>query len=117
MDIDQTQIRVRGSGDSSPASTAVRPSRRPAACVAGRFHFQRTAVRFAKELLSLKLDPSTSCAEVKDRAEAKIADIEARIESLKRMKRALVNVTKACSGRGGTSDWPILEALDGQTEE
>ncbi|MBW3542719.1 MAG: MerR family DNA-binding protein [Planctomycetes bacterium] len=65
------------------------------------------------ELLSLKLDRSTTCVDVKGRAEAKIADIEARIDSLRRMKRALVKVTKACSGRGSTSDCPILEALDG----
>jgi len=65
-----------------------------------------------KELLDLKLDPSTNCAEVKGRAEDKIADIEAKIDSLKRMKRALVKLTKACSGRGGTSECPMLDALD-----
>lgn len=69
-----------------------------------------------KELLSLKLDPSTTCADVKGRAEVKIADIEARIDSLKRMKRALVKLTRACSGRGETSDCPILDVLDGEEE-
>jgi MerR family mercuric resistance operon transcriptional regulator len=69
-----------------------------------------------KELLSLKLDPSTTCADVKKRAEAKIADIEAKLDSLKRMKQALVKLTKACTGRGTTSDCPILDALDGEEE-
>jgi MerR family mercuric resistance operon transcriptional regulator len=69
-----------------------------------------------KELLSLKLDPSTTCADVKNRAEAKIADIEAKIDSLTRMKQALVRLTKACRGRGATSDCPILDALDGEEE-
>ena len=65
-----------------------------------------------KELLSLRLDPTTTCADVKERAEEKIDDIEAKIRTLRRMKNALVKVTKACSGRGGTSECPILEALD-----
>lgn len=66
-----------------------------------------------KELLSLKLDHSSSCGEVKGRAEAKIADIEEKIRTLQRMKRALVKLTKACSGDGPTSECPILESLDG----
>ncbi|MCA9123672.1 MAG: MerR family DNA-binding protein [Planctomycetaceae bacterium] len=65
-----------------------------------------------KELLSLRLDPTTTCADVKKRSEEKIDDIEAKIRTLQRMKKALVKVTKACSGRGGTSECPILEALD-----
>jgi MerR family mercuric resistance operon transcriptional regulator len=66
-----------------------------------------------KELLSLKLDPSTTCADVKCRAEAKIANIEAKIDSLKRMKQALVKLTNACGGHRKTNDCPILDALDG----
>ena len=65
-----------------------------------------------KELLSLRIDPSTTCADVKNQAEEKIGDIQAKIRTLQRMKKALVKVTKACSGRGGTSECPILEALD-----
>ena len=65
-----------------------------------------------KDLLSLRLDTSTTCAEVKERAEEKIGDIKAKIRTLQQMKKALVKVTKACSGRGGTSECPILEALD-----
>ena len=64
------------------------------------------------ELLALRVEPSTSCAEVRERAAAKIADIEAKMESLRRMKEALVKVTGECSGRGPTSECPILDALD-----
>ncbi|MBD3672136.1 MAG: MerR family DNA-binding protein [Planctomycetaceae bacterium] len=67
-----------------------------------------------KELLSLKVDSSSSCADVKGRAEAKIADIEEKIRTLQRMKRALVKLTKACKGDGPTSECPILESLDGK---
>ena len=68
-----------------------------------------------KELLSLRIDPTTTCADVKSRAEAKIDDIQDKIRTLQRMKRALVKVTTACSGRGGTDECPILAALDPKT--
>src|SRR5437867_9097723 len=38
------------------------------------------------ELLALRLDPETSCAEIKDRAKAKIDDIQAKIRDLQRMR-------------------------------
>ncbi len=64
------------------------------------------------ELLSLKLDPKTPCSEVKNRAEAKIADIEEKLKTLQEMKKALVKLTKACSGKGPVIECPILEALE-----
>lgn len=70
------------------------------------------SLREIKELLSLRLQPETTCAHVKNRAEVKIADIEEKIQSLLRMKAALVKLTAACSGEGPVSECPILEALD-----
>lgn len=67
-----------------------------------------------KDLLSLRLDPETTCADVKQRAEAKIADIDDKMRSLRRMKKVLDKLTKSCSGRGSVDDCPILEALDPQ---
>lgn len=64
-----------------------------------------------KELLFLRVDPETTCADVKKRAEAKIADIEGKIADLQRIKQALVKITDACSGEGPISQCPILEAL------
>ncbi len=64
-----------------------------------------------KELLSLRVDEDKTCADVRQQAEAKIADIEDRIRSLQRMKRALVKVTRQCSGSGPTSECPILESI------
>ena len=64
------------------------------------------------ELLTLKLDARTSCSEVKNRAEAKITDIEGKIKTLQRMKKALVKLTKACGGIGPAKECPILEALE-----
>ena len=64
------------------------------------------------ELLSLRVDPETTCGEVKQRAEAKIADIEAKLRDLQRMKEALTTLVAACSGSGPTSQCPILDALE-----
>ena len=105
------------------------PPRRPSGyrqygeSIVGRLQFIRRAKELGftlseiKELLSLRLDPSTSCADVKSRAEVKIADIDEKIRTLQRMKKALEKLTKACSGRGPTSECPILEALDPQSDE
>ncbi|MDH3286650.1 MAG: heavy metal-responsive transcriptional regulator [Betaproteobacteria bacterium] len=65
-----------------------------------------------RELLALKVAPGKSCADVRARAEAKIADIAQRIAQLNRMKRALAKLATACSGRGPTSECPILDAME-----
>lgn len=65
-----------------------------------------------KELLALRVDPRTSCADVRRRAEVKIADIEEKLRALRSMKRALVGLAAACRGRGPVSVCPILEALE-----
>ncbi len=64
------------------------------------------------ELLSLKLDPGTSCSEVRKKAEMKLEDIESKIKTLRKMKKALVNLTNSCSGSGPVKECPILEALE-----
>ena len=84
----------------------------------GRLRFIRRAkelgftLKEIKELLALRVDPSTTCADVKSRAEAKIEDVQERIQSLQRIKRALKKLASACSGRGPISKCPILDALD-----
>jgi Hg(II)-responsive transcriptional regulator len=65
-----------------------------------------------KELLALRLDSRATCADVRKRSEAKIADINGRIRTLRAMKKALERLATACSGRGSVSDCPILEGLD-----
>jgi len=65
-----------------------------------------------KELFALRVESSSSCADVKSRAEAKIADIEDKLRILNRMKSALVKLTNECNGHGSTSECPIIDALD-----
>lgn len=69
------------------------------------------------ELLTLRVDPDTTCGDVKRRAEDKIVDIEEKIQALQRMKKALIKLTAACTGRGPTSECPIMEELDVEKED
>jgi hypothetical protein len=49
---------------------------------------------------------------VRRRTEAKVADIEAKIRDLQRMRQALLNLTASCRGDGPMNGCAILEALD-----
>lgn len=68
------------------------------------------------ELLSLRVDPDTTCGDVKRRAEVKIADIEEKIRALQKVKKALTKLVVLCSGQGPTSECPIMEILDNKEE-
>ena len=85
-----------------------------------RLHFIKRAqdlgfsLKEIKELLALRVDARTTCAEVRRRAETKVADVEAKIHALQAMRKALTRLAAACVGRGPVSDCPILEALDSE---
>lgn len=64
------------------------------------------------ELLSLRVGPGTACADVRKRAVAKIAEIERKMETLRRIKEVLAGLAAACEGRGPASECPILESLE-----
>jgi Zn(II)-responsive transcriptional regulator len=70
-----------------------------------------------KELLAMRPDPVRSCPDVQRQAELKIEDIEARVQALEGMKKALVRLVTACRGRTKTKKCPILEALDHWEDE
>ena len=70
------------------------------------------SLRETKELLSLRVSPRTSRAEIQQKAEAKITDIRAKIQSLQSIEKSLRKLTKACGGCGPVSECPILESLD-----
>lgn len=70
------------------------------------------SLREIHELLSLRHDPGTPCSEVRNRARSKIEDIEAKIKTLRKMKKALVKLTDGCRGKGPLKECPILESLE-----
>lgn len=65
-----------------------------------------------KELLSLRMSPETTPADIRQRTVMKIADIEEKIRNLQSMKRILEEITDACHGHGDLADCPILASLD-----
>lgn len=67
-----------------------------------------------KGLLSLRLDTSATRAEVRGQAKAKVADIEAKIADLQRMRDVLTKLIRKCHGDGAANGCPILEALQGR---
>lgn len=68
-----------------------------------------------RELLTLRVDRQRTCADVRELAVARLAAIDAKLESLRRIRVALAKLAQDCSGRGPTSDCPLLEALDQQS--
>ena len=65
-----------------------------------------------RELLSLRTTPGATRAEVLARAEAKVADIDAKIKTLKAMRSTLQKLIEGCQGSGPLNECPILEGLD-----
>ena len=64
-----------------------------------------------EQLLSLQTNPKATCANVKQRAEAKILAIQERVKDLQTMKRALGNLVESCSGSGTLDHCPIMDCI------
>ncbi len=65
-----------------------------------------------KDLLALRVTAGTSCAAVRSRASAKVADVARRQAELERIHKALECLIAACPGRGALKNCSILDALD-----
>jgi Hg(II)-responsive transcriptional regulator len=64
-----------------------------------------------KELLGLWFDTSTRCVHVRQRATQKVADIEAKIQTLRLMKRSLNEVIKQCESKDSIEACPLWKGL------
>lgn len=69
-------------------------------------------LREVGDLLSLRAAPETTCEDMRERAQSKITEIDAKLNTLRKMRQALVRLTDACTGKGTVSDCPVLEALE-----
>jgi MerR family copper efflux transcriptional regulator len=67
-----------------------------------------------RELLALSADRQRGVKAVKQRAQQRLAEIEARIEELQRVRAGLAQLIEACPGHGKPEECPILRALDGE---
>jgi Zn(II)-responsive transcriptional regulator len=62
----------------------------------------------------LSLSDERSVARIKQAAEAKLADIDRRIDKLERIREGLRTLVKACPGHGRAESCPILNALNAE---
>lgn len=100
------------------------PKRRPSGyrqydeSVLSRLQFIRRAKELGftlaeiKELVGLWYDTETRCEHVRERAERKVEDIEAKIRSLQKMKRSLKQLITGCQANDSIGDCPLMEGID-----
>lgn len=74
------------------------------------------SLREVGELITLKGKRNARCNSIKETAIAKIADIQEKIDSLEKMKKALQPLVAQCKASDPISDCPILGALDEDTD-
>jgi len=83
---------------------------------AQRLHFIRRAKRlgFTLDEISalLQLQAGGQRADIKAIAQAKLDEIETRLDDLQRMRATLQDMTQRCSGHGPVDGCPIIETLN-----
>jgi len=87
-----------------------------------RLHFIQRAKKLGftlaeiKSLLELRVGEEAACRDVKAQAENKLDEVEAKIQDLKRIRKALSTLAETCEGGGGpSSGCPILNILEDQS--
>ncbi|MFQ5716940.1 MAG: MerR family transcriptional regulator [Nitrospinales bacterium] len=70
------------------------------------------SLREIEELLSLRTDPATHCADVRERAQAKLDEVRRKVAQLNRIQAALEQLIAACPGRGALQLCSIIEAIE-----
>lgn len=71
------------------------------------------SLREIQDLLSLRADPKTDSGEVRERAEAKVTEVNRKIMELERIRSALEALIAACPGGGALRACSIMDALEG----
>lgn len=99
------------------------PDRRPSgyrqydARILARLQFIRRAKELGftlgeiNELLDLWLDTNATCCDVRNKALAKIDEIDAKVRSLDAMKHSLEKLIETCLERGTLEGCPLLDGL------
>lgn len=67
-----------------------------------------------KELLALRSEPLSSGADVREKVEAKISDINEKMKTLRSIKKGLVQLKASCDGTSSITDCPILKSLSSE---
>ncbi len=69
------------------------------------------SLREVQDLLSLRADPESDSGEVRERAAAKLTEVNRKITELERIRAALEDLIAACPGRGALRNCSIMETL------
>jgi DNA-binding transcriptional MerR regulator len=69
-------------------------------------------LREIKELLDMRILPGESCAEVRQMIGTKLADLDRRMTEMRRLRRTLVKLEKACGQRAAGTTCPALWAIE-----
>ena len=73
-------------------------------------------MREIEELLSLRTNPSADRSDVRERAVAKLEEVDQKMEQLGRIRSALDELIAVCLGRGALRTCSIMEFLVAPTE-
>lgn len=101
----------------APARAASSGYRQYPPSAAERVRFVRRAqligfqLKDIKELLALRDDPTAGSAAVRERAVAKLADIEQKIKDLQAMRAELSALVARCDGTAPAAHCPIMVAI------
>ncbi len=71
------------------------------------------SLREIDELLALRADPGSDCADVRERASRKLEEVDRKVAQLEKIGSALKTVIASCPSRGGLDGCSIMEALEG----
>jgi MerR family mercuric resistance operon transcriptional regulator len=69
------------------------------------------SLREIQDLLSIRDERGATCADMRERARAKIVDVDARIDSLRRMRKTLATLMHTCDGTAPVAKCPIVISL------
>ncbi len=70
------------------------------------------SLREIEELLCLRADPSTDCADVRVQAETKLEEVNQKLGQLRRIQQGLEQLIAACPGQGAVRACSIIDALE-----
>ena len=71
------------------------------------------SLREIEDLLSLRADPKTDSGDVRERARAKVTEVNRKIVELERIRSALEALIAACPGGGALRACSIMDAFEG----
>lgn len=75
------------------------------------------SLREIEELMSLRADRSADCSEVRERAAAKLEEVDEKLDQLGKIRSALNELIAVCPGRGALRACTIMEFLISASEE